>query len=71
VRPGPALQAVERYLTAIVINERPGPPSVDERTEGEFVRYARAYARANGISYAAWRAVGVDAQILERAGITT
>lgn len=38
--------------------------------EAEFVRAAKDYGQRKGISYAAWRAAGVDAAILKRAGIT-
>ncbi len=37
--------------------------------EEAFVAVARAYGERNGISYAAWRAVGVEASVLKRAGI--
>lgn len=38
--------------------------------EDEFVDVASAYGESNGISYAAWRAVGVPAAILKRAGVS-
>ena len=38
--------------------------------ESEFVRAARAYGERKGISYAAWRAAGVDPGILRKAGIS-
>lgn len=37
--------------------------------EAEFVRVAKAYSARQGISYAAWRAVGVEASVLKQAGI--
>jgi len=37
--------------------------------EKEFVRVAKAYGDLAGITFAAWRQVGVDADVLERAGI--
>jgi len=37
--------------------------------EDEFVKVARGYSDRKGISYAAWREVGVDAAVLKRAGI--
>jgi hypothetical protein len=37
--------------------------------EDEFVRAAAAYGARKGITYAAWREVGVPAAILKRAGI--
>jgi hypothetical protein len=38
--------------------------------EKAFVRVARAYGRRKGISYGAWRAVGVSVPVLQKAGIT-
>jgi hypothetical protein len=38
--------------------------------EAEFVKVAKKYGARNGISYQAWRAVGVEAAVLKSAGIT-
>jgi hypothetical protein len=38
--------------------------------EGEFVRVAKGYGERKGISYAAWREVGVPAAILKKANIS-
>lgn len=38
--------------------------------EREFVKVAKSYAQRTGVSYAAWRAVGVPAAVLAAAGIT-
>lgn len=38
--------------------------------EAQFVVVAKQYGARNGISYAAWRQVGVDASVLQAAGIT-
>ena len=38
--------------------------------ERAFVKVARAYGERKGIGYGAWRAAGVSAAVLERAGIT-
>ncbi len=38
--------------------------------EAEFVAAAKAYSDRKGISYAAWRAVGVAPAVLKQAGIT-
>ncbi|CAB4869627.1 unannotated protein [freshwater metagenome] len=38
--------------------------------EAEFVKVAKGYSTRNGISYAAWRAIGVDAAVLKTAGVT-
>ena len=37
--------------------------------EKDFVRVAKSYSTRKGLSYSAWRAVGVSAQVLEKAGI--
>ncbi len=37
--------------------------------EKDFVRVAGAYGERKGISYSAWRAVGVGAGVLQKAGI--
>ena len=38
--------------------------------EDDFVTTAKAYGQRKGISYAAWRELGVSAPVLKRAGIT-
>jgi len=38
--------------------------------EDDFVQAARGYGERKGISYAAWREAGVDANVLRRAGIS-
>jgi hypothetical protein len=38
--------------------------------EAEFVAAARGYSQRKGISYAAWRAVGVPPGVLKKAGIS-
>ncbi len=38
--------------------------------EEEFVRAAAAYSARKGISYAAWRELGVEPAVLKRAGIS-
>lgn len=37
--------------------------------ERDFVKAARSYGARKGITYAAWRAAGVDANVLRKAGI--
>ncbi len=37
--------------------------------EAEFVKVAKAYSQRQGISYATWRDVGVEAAVLKAAGI--
>ncbi len=38
--------------------------------EKEFVKHAKAYSEAKGITYAAWREIGVTSAVLKSAGIT-
>jgi hypothetical protein len=38
--------------------------------EREFVRVAKPYSERKGISYAAWRELGVSAEVLKKAGIS-
>ncbi len=44
-------------------------PDVDELEKG-FVKHAKSYSGRKGISYAAWRAGGVSAATLKKAGIS-
>lgn len=45
-------------------------PTVDiDKLEAEFIRVAKAYAENKKISYAAFRSVGVSADVLKKAGI--
>jgi uncharacterized protein YicC (UPF0701 family) len=37
--------------------------------EAEFVKVAKSYSQRQGISYATWREVGVEASVLKAAGI--
>jgi hypothetical protein len=38
--------------------------------EDDFVKVAASYSTRRGISYAAWREIGVDASVLKKAGLT-
>ena len=38
--------------------------------EGDFVKTAKKYSERKGISYAAWRELGVPADVLKKAGIS-
>jgi len=40
-----------------------------KKLEAGFVKAVGAYSRRKGLTYAAWRAAGVDAAVLKRAGI--
>jgi hypothetical protein len=37
--------------------------------EARFLKVARSYGERKAVGYSAWRAAGVDAEVLERAGI--
>jgi uncharacterized protein YicC (UPF0701 family) len=39
------------------------------KLEGEFVKTAKKYSERKGISYAAWRELGVSADVLKKAGV--
>ncbi len=38
--------------------------------ENDFTRVARSYSSRRGISYAAWREIGVEPAVLKKAGLT-
>lgn len=38
--------------------------------EADFVKVAKSYSQRQGISYATWRDVGIEASVLKSAGIT-
>jgi hypothetical protein len=38
--------------------------------ESKFLKVAKSYGERKAIGYSAWRAAGVDAEVLERAGIS-
>jgi hypothetical protein len=60
--------AVDRFLNALSASAGSGPP-VEPLLEAAFVRAAAHYGRKKGISYLAWLAVGIDPELLHRAGI--
>ena len=41
-----------------------------DQVEAEFVKVAKSYSQRQGISYATWREVGVEASVLKAAGIS-
>ena len=47
-----------------------GRPVDLEALRKDFVKVAKSYGGRKGITYATWRAVGVDAATLKQAGIT-
>jgi hypothetical protein len=50
--------------------ENMGTPVDIEALENDFVAVAASYSQRQGISYAAWRQVGVEPSVLSRAGIS-
>lgn len=64
------LQLIQERLdlqTELEVTEN--KPNLDE-LEAEFIKAASGYSERKGISYAAWRELGVDASTLKAAGIT-
>jgi hypothetical protein len=65
------LQLIQKRIDLEAELERLSGPSADiEALEKAFVDVAKAYSEAKGISYAAWREIGVDAAVLKKAGIS-
>lgn len=56
-------------LHAEVVRVTNGADSDFKSVEADFVKVARAYGEYTGVTYAAWRQVGVETDVLERAGI--
>jgi hypothetical protein len=50
--------------------DRAGTASDLTNLEADFVKVAKGYSERKGISYSAWREVGVPSDVLGRAGIT-
>ncbi len=65
-----AIELEQRRLdAAFALDNLQDAPDVDA-LEKDFVKYAKSYSERKGISYAAWRAGGVPAATLKKAGIT-
>jgi hypothetical protein len=65
------LQLIQKRIDLESELERLSGASVDiGALEQAFVEVAAAYSEAKGISYAAWREIGVDAGVLKKAGIS-
>jgi len=61
--------AQERLDLAIELAELTAKVDVGP-LEKSFVKIAKSYGERNGITYTAWREIGVDPSVLKRAGIT-
>lgn len=59
---------VDRYLRAVQAGDAVPKGRYDE-LELQFVTSVRSFSIRNGISYGAWRDVGVALDVLERAGL--
>lgn len=65
-----ASDPLERLSLTQKILEVVPPPAVSlDELEGAFVEVAAAYAAEKGITWAAWRELGVSPAVLRRAGI--
>ena len=63
------LQLIQERLDLATELERVGTQVDLSGLEEEFVQAASAYSARKGISYAAWRELGVEPAVLKRAGI--
>jgi hypothetical protein len=64
------LQLIQLRKDIEAAAETEDDPAEGERFRKAFVRAARPYSKSKGISYGAWREVGVPADVLREAGIT-
>ncbi|MGI9120746.1 MAG: hypothetical protein ACR2G7_11610 [Acidimicrobiales bacterium] len=60
-------ERIELHAEQVRLGNGNQPPLA--QLERDFVRVIRSYSDRNGISFAAWRQVGVDTKVLDRAGI--
>lgn len=65
------LQLVQQRLDLTAAIERQGNSRGPDSAalEKEFIKHAKSYGASKGISYAAWREVGVQPSVLKAAGI--
>lgn len=64
------LQLIQRRLDLEkALADLEDKPDLSE-LESKFIEVAKAYSEHKGISYAAWRELGVEASVLKAAGIT-
>lgn len=64
----PGEATVDRYLRSLDDAAGDGRARFD-MLECAFIAVARRFAEASGVTYAAWRDVGVSASVLAQAGI--
>lgn len=60
-------ERIELHAEQVRLNNGSQPPLA--QLERDFIRVVRSYSDRNGITFAAWRQVGVDTKVLDRAGI--
>jgi hypothetical protein len=60
-------ERIDLHAEQLRIATAPSPEF--EELEEAFIRAARAYSERHGVTYSAWRQIGVDNAVLERAGI--
>ncbi len=61
--------AQEKLDLAIELNDMDSAKDIGP-LEKEFIKVAKSYGERNGITYTAWREIGVDPAILKKAGIS-
>jgi hypothetical protein len=64
------LKLIQQRMDLLATMEALSAPPVDlDALEAKFVEVAASYGKSQGISYAAWREIGVDPAVLKKAGI--
>ena len=64
------LKLIQQRMDLLAALEALSAPAVDlDALEAKFVEVAAAYGKSQGLSYAAWREVGVDPAVLKKAGV--
>jgi hypothetical protein len=64
------LQLVQERLTLQTHLDADDQPLDLDELEGDFIAVAKGYSERKGITYAAWREIGVEPAVLKKAGIS-
>lgn len=64
------LQLVQERLTLQTHLDADDQPLDLDELEAEFIAVAKGYSERKGITYAAWREIGVEPAVLKKAGIS-
>jgi hypothetical protein len=64
------LSLIQERMDLLAEKESMGQTVDLSALEDEFVKAAKGYSQRKGISYAAWRELGVPPEVLKRAGIS-